>query len=103
MDLVWPVPLSFAPTGNRNKEIVKSLSVGDEVALADENNEPVAILQIEDIFEYDKEYRASHLFGTTDRNHPGVDAIYRRMGDVALGGLFGYYVEWIGDHLRNFD
>ena len=23
--LVWPVPLSFAPIGNRNKEVVKSL------------------------------------------------------------------------------
>ena len=84
--LIWPAPLSFAPTGNRNKELIQSLTIGDEVTLADENNEPVAILQIEDIFEYDKEYRASHLFGTTDRNHPGVDAIYRRMGDVALGG-----------------
>ncbi len=84
--IIWPAPLSFAPTGNRNKEIVKSLKVGDEVTLADENNEPVAILQIEDIFQYDKERRASSLFGTTDRNHPGVDAIYRRMGDVSLGG-----------------
>ena len=83
---VWPVPLSFAPIGNRNKEIIETLSVGDEVALCDERNEPVAILSIGDIFAYDKDYRASHLFGTTDRNHPGVDAIYRRMGDVALGG-----------------
>ena len=84
--VIWPAPLSFAPIGNRNKEIVKSLKVGDEVTLADENNEPVAILQIEDIFQYDKEQRASALFGTTDRNHPGVDAVYRRMGDVSLGG-----------------
>ncbi|WHT49259.1 sulfate adenylyltransferase [Sporosarcina thermotolerans] len=83
---VWPVPLSFAPTGNRNSEIIKSLSVGDEVTLSNEINEPVAILKIEDIFAYDKDYRAAHLFGTTDRNHPGVDAIYRRMGNVALGG-----------------
>lgn len=84
--LIWPAPLSFAPIGNRNKEVVKSLSVGDEVTLANENREPIAILQIEDIFEYDKEFRATHLFGTTDRNHPGVDSIYRRMGDIALGG-----------------
>ncbi|BAQ08861.1 sulfate adenyltransferase [Bacillus sp. OxB-1] len=84
--VIWPAPLSFAPIGNRNAEIIKTLSVGEEVALADENNEPVAILQIEDIFKYDKDFRASNLFGTTDRNHPGVDAIYRRMGDVALGG-----------------
>ncbi|MBW8351132.1 sulfate adenylyltransferase [Bacillus sp. IITD106] len=84
--LIWPAPLSFAPIGNRNKEVILTLSIGDEVTLADENNDPVAILKIEDIFDYDKDFRASHLFGTTDRNHPGVDAIYRRMGDTALGG-----------------
>src|SRR5690606_33425438 len=84
--LIWPVPLSFAPTGERNKEIINTLSIGDEVTLADETKEPVAILKIEDIFPYDKEERARHLFGTTDRSHPGVDAIYRRMGDVSLGG-----------------
>jgi sulfate adenylyltransferase len=84
--LVWPVPLSFAPSGERNSEIVRSLSPGDEVALADETREPVAILKAEDIFAYDKEQRAAALFGTTDRAHPGVDAIFRRMGDVALGG-----------------
>jgi sulfate adenylyltransferase len=84
--LIWPVPLSFAPTGTRNKEVIQGLKVGDEVTLVDESKEPVAILKIEDIFAYDKLERARHLFGTTDRNHPGVDAIYRRMGDVALGG-----------------
>src|SRR5699024_975955 len=77
---------SFAPTGDRNQEVIKSLSIGDEVTLTDENKEPVAILTLDDIFSYDKGYRATHLFGTTDRNHPGVDAIYRRMGETALGG-----------------
>src|SRR5699024_1675768 len=83
---VWPVPLSFAPIGKKNSEVVASLSVGDEVSLNDHNNEPVAILKIDDKFAYDKEFRASHLFGTTDRSHPGVDSIFRRMGDTALGG-----------------
>lgn len=84
--LIWPVPLSFAPVGERNQETIKSLTIGDDVTLVDENREPVAILNVQDIFAYQKEDRASHLFGTTDRDHPGVDAIYRRMGDVALGG-----------------
>lgn len=84
--LIWPVPLSFAPTGDRNEEVIKSLSVGDEVVLTDEKKQPVAILTLDDIFSYDKSYRAEHLFGTTDRSHPGVDAIFRRMGDTALGG-----------------
>lgn len=84
--LVWPVPLSFAPIGKRNEKIVQSLSVGEEVTLVNEENLPIAIMYLEDVFEYDKGYRASHLFGTTDRDHPGVDAIFRRMGDTALGG-----------------
>lgn len=84
--LVWPVPLSFAPIGERNQQIIKGLSVGDEVALVDDTREPVAILKLDDIFQYDRKFRAQHLFGTTDRNHPGVDSIYRRMGETALGG-----------------
>lgn len=83
---IWPVPLSFAPIGERNRQVIASLSIGDEVTLVDESKEPVAILKIEDMFDYDKNFRAQHLFGTTDRNHPGVDAIFRRMGDTALAG-----------------
>ena len=83
---VWPIPLSFAPIGNTNQQIIETLSVGDEIVLADEHKQPIAIQKLEDIFAYDKEKRASHLFGTTDRSHPGVDSIFRRMGDTALGG-----------------
>jgi sulfate adenylyltransferase len=84
--LVWPVPLSFAPIGTKNTEIIAGLSVGDDISLVDEHNEPVAILSLEDIFAYDRDHRAEKLFGTTDRDHPGVDSIYRRMGETALGG-----------------
>jgi len=84
--IVWPIPLSFAPTGRVNSEIIAGLSLGDEVALTDHRNEPVAILTVKDKFPYDKAHRAEHLFGTTDRSHPGVDSIFQRMGDTSLGG-----------------
>lgn len=83
---IWPVPLSFAPIGDTNQSVVAALEEGQVVALIDHELNPVAILNIEDVFSYNKEDRAKHLFGTNDRNHPGVDAIYRRMGDTALGG-----------------
>jgi len=93
---VWPIPLSFAPIGNKNKEIISSLSVGDEIVLTDEEKTPIAIMKLNDIFQYDKDKRASHLFNTTDRSHPGVDSIYRRMGDTALGGPISliHRVDW---------
>src|SRR5699024_9839340 len=84
--VIWPVPLSFAPSGEKNEQVVRSLSIGDDVALVDDQKEPVAIMKAEDIFEYDKDERAKYVFNTTDRNHPGVDSIYRRMGNVSLGG-----------------
>lgn len=84
--LIWPIPLSFAPTGKHNTKVVQSLQKGDDVVLVDENQQPIAILNAEDIFSYDRDHRAHHVFGTTDRKHPGVDAIYRRMGDTAVGG-----------------
>lgn len=84
--LVWPTPLSFAPVGDQNEQVVASLNVGDEVVLIDHEELPIALLSVSDIFEYDREFRAENLFGTTDRHHPGVDAIYRRMGNKALGG-----------------
>lgn len=94
--LVWPVPLSFAPTGKTNEEVIEGLSVGDDVSLIDDQNEPVAILNVEDIFTYDRDHRAQNLFGTTDRNHPGVDSIYRRMGQKSLGGALNLLnrVDW---------
>lgn len=84
--LAWPVPLSFAPIGDQNEKVIKTLSVADEIVLIDHEKTPIAIMELNDIFSYDKAYRAKHLFGTTDRDHPGVDSIYRRMGDIALAG-----------------
>lgn len=94
--VVWPVPLSFAPTGKLNQEVIQTLAVGDEVVLADYYLNPIAILTVNDIFDYDKEMRAQELFNTTDRHHPGVDSIFRRMGDVSLGGTIDLIqrVDW---------
>ncbi len=84
--VAWPVPLSFAPAGNRNAETVKGLKEGDQIALIDRSKKPIAVLNLEDKFLYDRVDRAKKLFGTTDRSHPGVDSIFRRMGDYSLGG-----------------
>src|SRR5690625_6024663 len=84
--LPCPVPLSFAPTGKRNTQVIESLSIGDEIVLADVDDMHVAILNVEDILNYDKGHRHQHELCTTDRDHSGVDAIYRRMGEKLIGG-----------------
>src|SRR5699024_10353528 len=43
---VWHIPLSFAPIGHTNEEIISKLSVGDEAILGDEKKQPIAIQKL---------------------------------------------------------
>ncbi len=58
---------------------------GDRVALADATGKPLAILEVEEAFPYDKELEAERCFRTTDEAHPGVARLYRQEG-LYLGG-----------------
>ncbi|MFQ5975586.1 MAG: sulfate adenylyltransferase, partial [Candidatus Hydrothermarchaeales archaeon] len=83
----FPVVLSFAPAGKRNAETVETkLKEGDTVTLINTLREPVATLDVEEKWGYDKKERAKKVFGTTDEHHPGVKKVYERMGDVSLAG-----------------
>ena len=65
--LPWALPVCLA---------VDSAPAGDRVALADETGRAVAVLEVEETFEYDKEHEAEHCFRTTDEAHPGVARLY---------------------------
>ena len=49
---------------------------GDEVTLTDEAGKPFATLEVEEVYEYDKEREARSAFRTTDDAHPGVARLY---------------------------
>jgi sulfate adenylyltransferase len=57
---------------------------GNDAALIDEG-EPIAIIHIEDIYQYDKEELAQKVFNTTDPGHPGVAKV-RGMQELLVGG-----------------
>jgi sulfate adenylyltransferase len=65
--LPWALPVCLA---------VADAPQGDRIALADESGRPLAVLEIEDVFEYDKEREAERCFRTTDEEHPGVARLY---------------------------
>jgi sulfate adenylyltransferase len=65
--LPWALPVCLA---------VEGAPAGDRVALADEAGRRVAVLEVEDVFEYDKEREAERCFRTTDPDHPGVARLY---------------------------
>jgi sulfate adenylyltransferase len=61
--LPWALPVCLAVAEAPN---------GDRIALADESGLPLAVLEVEDVFSYDKEREAERCFRTTDSAHPGV-------------------------------
>ena len=65
--LPWALPVCLA---------VDSAPQGDRVALADESGRPVAVLEVEGVFDYEKEREAEAAFRTTDAAHPGVERLY---------------------------
>ncbi len=75
----WTIPVTF-PVNN-----VKKIKEGDDVALFDDFNKPIAILHLEEIYNYNFSEAAKSIFGTTDINHPGVKKM-KSMGNTLLAG-----------------
>lgn len=74
----WAIPIVLdIPRDSEMKE-------GNDAALVDEGR-PVAIIHVEDIYQYDKQELAQKVFGTTDLAHPGVARVYS-MKEFLLGG-----------------
>ncbi|HEX6491045.1 MAG TPA: sulfate adenylyltransferase [Gaiellaceae bacterium] len=65
--LPWALPVCLA---------VDREPQGGEVALTDESGAAFAVLEVDEIFEYDKEREARSCFRTTDEAHPGVARLY---------------------------
>jgi len=85
--LVWSLPITLAVESKQTKNI----NSGDEVVLI-YHKKPVAILFVEEKFSYDKEKEAKLVYKTTDRNHPGVKALFEQ-GDILLGGEVKLFTE----------
>jgi len=79
--LVWPIPIILDVT----VEEANSLSMGQEVALTNENEEIIAILNLKEKYTYNKEEVVEKLYATTSLDHPGVQSVMN-MNSILLGG-----------------
>jgi sulfate adenylyltransferase len=76
--LPWALPVGLA---------VDEPPTGDQVALADPAGCPVAVLDVDGVYEYDKEREAEQAFRTTDAAHPGVARLYEQKPLYLAGRL----------------
>lgn len=78
---VWSIPITL-PVSMKQSDQYR---VGDEVSLVGEDGIVYGVLFLEEKYEFDKNEEAQLVYGTTDRQHPGVQKIWEK-GDVYLAG-----------------
>ena len=79
---LWPVPITL----DVPEPLASSLSSGSHLALRDEEGVMLAVLDVEDVWRPDRAAAAAAVFGTTDREHPGVAHLLDRTHACYVGG-----------------
>jgi sulfate adenylyltransferase len=74
--LPWALPVCLA---------VPAAPAGDRVTLADESGRKLAVLDVEGVYDYDKEREAERCFRTTEEEHPGVGRLYAQHDHYLAG------------------
>jgi sulfate adenylyltransferase len=67
--LPWALPVCLA---------VDRAPDGEQVVLTDEAGTPLAMLEVDEAYEYNKEREAERCFRTIDDDHPGVARLYQQ-------------------------
>ena len=78
---VWPIPVTCAV----DDATAAKVSVGDQVALNDDQGRLLGYLTVEEKYKQDKKKQAIKAYGTDDEAHPGVKVVYGE-GDTCLAG-----------------
>lgn len=81
----WTLPITL----DVSAAMAERVEPGERLGLETSNGDPVGYVTVEDIYRYSIDDTAESLFGTTDRDHPGVRQIVERDpflvgGDVAV-------------------
>ena len=83
-EIAWPFPIVL----DVSKDEISDLKEDDSVILTDISDNPIAILHIKDIYDYNKKYFTEKLYGTLDKTHPGVDKIFNQKEKLLGGEIF---------------
>lgn len=79
--VAWPLPIVLDVTN----ESASGIAPGDRVGICGPDGTPVGILDADSVYRYDEAETCENLFGTTDEDHPGVQAI-RAKDPFFVGG-----------------
>jgi len=79
-NLLWSLPVTLPV----DREVASKLKIGQEIALCQDGS-VLAVMEIAELYEYDKRHEAEAVYGTADETHPGVARLFQQ-GDILIGG-----------------
>jgi len=79
--LAWSLPITLS----LSKEEATAVERAKGAALYAEDGRLVALLDVDEVYPYDKEREAKLVYRTVDEAHPGVAALYRQR-ELLVGG-----------------
>jgi sulfate adenylyltransferase len=82
-DYAWTIPLAFPV----DEALAGKLKVGQTVALANKSGAAVALLDVDDVYAWDKARYLESVYGTSRTDHPGGDMVL--VGDKDKSHLVG--------------
>ena len=77
--IAWTIPVTLAVAPDERPR------PGERVALQNNSANLLAVLEVEDVYPYDKQFEAREVYRTADEAHPGVAAVYERR-EFLVGG-----------------
>jgi len=93
-DTPWTIPILL----DFDKQEIKNLKEGDQILLTNTETGLRSILNIDEIYTFDKKTLAQSVYGTQDTNHPGVANVHN-MKQFLLGGK----ITLLQSKTRDFD
>ena len=87
----WPIPITLATD--------LDVSEGDTVEVSSDEGKPLGRHNVTEIFERDLDAEAEKVYGTGDKEHPGVAAIFEE-GARCIAGT--YEIDELPDHEEAF-
>jgi sulfate adenylyltransferase len=79
---LWPIPITL----DVPESVARELREGDRLALRDPEGVMLAALHVEEVFQPDRVNEAKAVFGTDNREHPGVAYTLDRSNPYYVGG-----------------
>ena len=83
-NIAWPFPIVL----DVSEEKANKISVDDGVIITDFSNTPIALMNVNDIYSYDKKYFVEQVYGTLDMHHPGIEQVFNQKEKLIGGEIF---------------